>query len=192
MSEATRKPTLAAVKAPAQTSWKAWPWWWLASVLGLLLISSVQIWPKLDVPFILVFAFGWMGCCAISVTGHELAHFFVGRWARLQIWCLRIGGGKVVFQKGVPTDIGGEAHLGGKLRIHFLRRNERNALETIFHGGGRPGVQCNTIYFFGPLVFRGAISRHFQWSKARALCPSHGAGKWLFPSYVTLALSSKI
>src|SRR6185312_16940282 len=82
---------------PSVTNAKAWFLGWLPVTLGIVswLATALHLFSP-DEPGNV---FGVFAAIAISVSIHELAHFFVGRAVGRKPWCLRIGHGEVVFDK---------------------------------------------------------------------------------------------
>jgi hypothetical protein len=90
-SEAKKYPRSSSVK-----NFKAWIIGWLPAIVGL------ATWVASFFGFVapdLLLIFGSFSALALSVAIHELAHFVAARALGRKPWCVRLGYGKVVFDK---------------------------------------------------------------------------------------------
>jgi hypothetical protein len=109
-------------------AWKAWPWGWIPSVVGLFLSFQASLFPSKSASDFVNLPLGLLGCFTLSVIVHELAHFFVGRWMGLPIWRLRIGNGSIVFDKEFATFrlVVGEIPFSGAVYEFYVLGNMRH------------------------------------------------------------------
>lgn len=154
--------------------WKVWPWLWMLGILGMLLLSFGFFFPTVAPPRFLTLPLGVLGCFTLSITIHELAHFFVGRWAGLQIWRLRIGNGRVVFEKDFREFrlVLGEIPLsGGVYPFIFVEDNKRVRWKRFLMVAAGPASNAAVLIVSAMAAPGGDIFDIWSWSRPISIAP---------------------